>query len=498
MFVDANEVEDGAAFQSDVCLIGAGAAGITLALALAERGLDVSLVESGGFTPDPRTQSLTAGVTAGIDYPLTYSRLRYFGGSTNHWGGLCRALDDSDFAPRAWVEESGWPIARRELDPYYPKALRLVDIAVPHGSTFADLERPSERYPRLLGNGNSHFTSLLWLRSPPTRFGAKFRTEISESERIRCVLRANALEFSCVESGALVTGVKARTLTGRALSFAARCYVLCTGGIENARLLLLSDRVVAGGIGNQHDVVGRYFQEHLGLLSITMVVALPEGCRGIQEEYALRRSADQPGIGRMFGFTTTAQLRERHRLAAFSLNGLYELPAEKTPPDPIEELLPGSAAGRRLRWYQMMAIGEQSPNVQSRVFLSQERDLLGQRKAVLQWKVREQDERNVRESLNLFAAELVKNGRGRLRVRGLEEFPVVTGLAGHHMGTTRMADDPKRGVTDRNAKVHGVANLYIAGSSLFPTSGYANPTLTILALALRLADHLATTVSKGG
>lgn len=491
MLIDANDVGDATLVQSDVCVIGAGAAGITLALALAGPGLEVVLVESGGLEHEAETHTLQEAVNLDARYPVAASRSRFFGGSTNHWGGLCLPLDADDFLPHAWVADSGWPLRKPDLEPYYEKALPILDI--PRAYRLSDVRADEETHPPLLGPANAFFEPLVWLKSPPTRMGAKYREEVKQSGHVRCFLHVTATELVPTRDGSHVERVEARTFGGRHLRFAARQYVLSAGGIENARLLLLSDSVVPRGLGNQHDLVGRYFMDHLNQVVGSIAVVSPRGLPSFQEEHLVERRL--PGVERsQFGFATTARLRAEHRLLACSLNA-----APAGEPDPtaaaIEELLIGPAGGsaaegppRAARHYALYTVAEQAPSPTSRVFLSHERDALGQRKIAVDLRVTPADARSVQRSLELFGLELARTGHGRLRVRDVGDVWHL--LAGHHMGTTRMADDPRRGVTDRNGKVHGVANLYVAGSSLFPTGGFANPTLTIIALTLRQAEQL--------
>jgi len=505
MFVDANALPAGAHTAADVCIVGAGAAGITLARTLARYGVTTALLESGGLTPDVDTQRLYDVVNADSrywfqndttgDYVFSTLRLRYFGGSTNHWAGTCRPLDAEDFMPRPWVEHSGWPITRADLDTYYPEAMAILDLPpLLHGLSYEDLVGNPVRPPRLLP-GNGEFTPLAWFVSPPTRMNEKYRGEIGANDRIRCILHANATDIGTDANGTHVNRIRVSTLAGRTSTVTAKAYVLCTGGIENARLLLLSDSVVPGGIGNRHDLVGRYLMEHPSTPFPWLALRSPDGAEQYLEEEVSQRS----GLGRLpsiksdfIGFATTPAFRRKHRLLACSINAMRATDSDlEQVPDAIRTLLnasPRASGARPLRLYRIMVLAEQAPNPNSRVTLGTELDALGQRKTVVALECLDIDRRNVKITLAHFARAVGALGRGRLQV--VESEPTLLAGGGHDMGTTRMADDPRRGVTDRHARVHGVDNLYVAGSSLFPTVGFANPTLTLVALTLRLADRL--------
>lgn len=509
MFLDANELPAGTHTEADVCIVGAGAAGITLARTLARNGITTALLESGGMAPEPQTQRLYDVINrqpqyyfendSEGSYVLSTLRVRYFGGSTNHWGGQCRPLDEEDFLPRAWVAHSGWPIRRADLDPYYPEAMSVLDLPPHlHGASFDQIARDSRHAPPLL-DSDSDFAPIAWFQSAPTRMNQKYRDEIGATDRIRCVLHANATEVLVDPDGRHVTRIAARTLGGRTLTCGAQVYVLCTGGIENARLLLLSDSVVAGGIGNRHGMVGRYLMEHPSTL-FPWLALLPHHEVPLYREEDVCERARQgrlPGVKNdMLGFATRSSFRRRHRLPACSINAFPVTNAnEDAVPDAIRDLLArsghqGAAPGDKqaVRVYRILMLAEQVPNPSSRVTLGTELDALGQRKTVIAFRSTDDDRRNVRVSLTHFTRALGALGRGRLQLAE-PEIELRAG-GGHDLGTTRMADDPSRGVTDRHCRVHGVDNLYVAGNSLFPTVGFANPTLTLVALTLRLADRL--------
>jgi choline dehydrogenase-like flavoprotein len=489
-------------------VVGGGPAGITLARAFAGGGMDVCVVEAGGLEPDAEVQALYEGESVGIEYPLAATRLRRFGGSSNHWGGYVRPLDPIDFEARDWVPFSGWPFGLGELAPYYGPAGEIVEVAPAryansaYWSEVTGVQLPEPPAGRL------------WTRfvhfSPPTRFGERYGPRLERAANVRVLLHANVVNIDAAETGRSVTGLTVRTLEGRSHAVKARYYVLATGGLENARLLLLSNDVVATGLGNQHDLVGRFFMEHPHLSGFCEVVVAD--LERLPPIYRERVRADGHGVKVAFN-PSEGFLREHRLLNATFMYGVAGEYRSDAPPGSAmrakglqADVLQASRrflsdAGGPVKgddpaylgvWLGVGCACEQVPNPDSRVSLSEERDRLGLRRIRLDWRLTEQDRRSVVAHMHSLALELGALGIGRtvLTVEDNGQWPDAVGGGSHHMGTTRMHDDPRRGVVDRNSKVHGVDNLYVAGSSVFPTSGAANPTLTIVALTLRLADHL--------
>ncbi len=495
MLVDTRTIDVGRTIRADVCIAGAGAAGITIARALASQGLSVCLLESGGLDFDEEHQSLYEGRVGGSvpgrnpSY-LTRSRLRYFGGSTNHWQGWCRPLDDLDFRVRSWVPDSGWPIGRSDLIPYYDRAADLLEIAPFHDSRDEGIGWD----PTLLFLDHPSFVSKRFHFSPPIRFGSRYRPELSGDSKIDVFLNASVVGIDADETGSRIRRIRAATLTGVHVEVVATSYVLAAGGIENARLLLLSDDVHRSGLGNDSDLVGRYFMEHPHLNTagyIVLAVPLPQlGIYGRRENM---RAALCP----------SEALQREHKLLNLSITLAVDRHDETSSMDGLETALSHlrrfqpdtpSPRGKRLTCFVR---AEQSPNRQSRVTLTADRDRLGLRRVNLAWQMSEYDIDSIRRTLEILASKLGHAARGRLRVHIGETDPWI-GMGGgsHHMGTTRMSDHASRGVVDADCRVHGLSNLFVAGSSVFPTGGFANPTLTIVALSLRLAEHLVGTLKN--
>jgi len=456
MFVDARSLPADERLDADLCIVGAGAAGIVLALTLAGAGRHIILVESGDLTPDPATQDLYRGQSVGLPYALGASRLRYFGGTTNHWQGACRALDAPDLAVRDWVPHSGWPFPRSVLDPYYERARPLCDLA-PAPATVDDLRAAGGRPISWSGP----LETAVWQMSPPTRFGEKYRAALEAAPGLTVLLNANLIGLATVADTSAVALARCGTLTGSRFAIAAGRYVLACGGIENARLLLLSGGGDPHGLGNRHDLVGRCFMEHPRDRSYTLVPYE----RTPMAFYVMHDTGRGPVMGRL---ALSEEAMRREHLLNMSIT-LFP---------PRRNYL---VRRRRIR---LLINLEQAPDPDNRVTLGAQRDALGLPKVQLEWRWREADQRNLERLRGVLGRELGRLGR-------LVSAPVPPDPnAHHHLGTTRMHRDQRQGVVGVHGRVHGLANLFVAGSSVFPTGGYANPTLTIVALALRLAAHL--------
>jgi choline dehydrogenase-like flavoprotein len=526
---DARTLED-AGLQTDVCIVGAGAAGITLAIELARAGREVCLLESGDFAPDHDTQALHDLESVGYPPRANYmSRARYFGGSCNLWAGRSMLLSEFDLSPRPWVPHSGWPIGHAEVARHYPRAAALLRLpgrqqfAIgAHQAGMSDDER------RLLDDARLTPTVSLWAPAP-MRFGATYRRALEKSPRARVVINANLTRIHLNEGGDRVEALSVATLAGQRFKVRARTVVLACGGLENARLLLASCDRQSHGIGNRFDQVGRYFMDHPR--AVFGKVRLRPGCRlpalrgfplpdgkvqvglGLSEQMQRRErllnhyltvEAEVSGYARQ-SYQSSVEimkilLRRGHAGRRWELgkaalgalpNMVYLLTPKEILPHPVYRWcwLARQALPRKPRPESLVVVYfcEQPPDPASRVQLCPEVDRLGVNRLVLDWRIDGAVSGSILRLQQLLAERLEQTGLGRLE--NPESEPTFTD-ASHHMGTTRMSDDPRSGVVDRHCRVHGVDNLYVAGSSVFPCAGHANPTLTVVALALRLAQHL--------
>jgi choline dehydrogenase-like flavoprotein len=528
MYVDARHVPTNTSIDTDLCIIGAGVAGITLASRLASRQLRVCLIEGGGFKRQDRVQDLYRGDNVGLDYELLEeARSRFFGGSSNCWGGWCRPLDELDFERRDWVPNSGWPFRREALATYYEEAHRLLALGPFDYTPETWYKRIGRPEARLLPLDPAKIASMIVQFSPPLRFGEAFRSTFGLTRDVQVLLHANACELLANGEASRVDRLRVRTLEGNEFHVTAGTFVLAMGGIENARLLLLSNGVSAAGLGNEHDLVGRYFMDH-PRLRLGRVRFAP-GWRHVplyDVKYCYHsEQLSAGGVSVAAHLAPTARLQQRERLlnarvyvaSVFPGEALLHLPDLLATWRHLRRAYPSLAGNQvarglrqahrlayhfyaRLHWppsliqhHEVESVVEPVPDPDSRVSLSPERDALGLNRARLDWRVGELERRTLGRVHRLIDGELRAAGIGALESdldpdrRG---WPERLGWCWHHMGTTRMDDDPRRGVVDRNCRVHRVGNLYVAGSSVFPTCGSDTPTVTIVALALRLADRI--------
>lgn len=480
----------------DLCIVGAGAAGITLALALADRGLRIALLESGGIEEDADTSDLLNGAMTGIRTwnPRT-QRARYLGGTTNRWAGWCRPLSRDDFEERAHVPHSGWPISFDDLEPWYRRAHERVEL----GDFVWDAAAvaAADGVPLLLPN-NDVVRSVYFQYSPPTRFGERYRSELESSESIDLILWANLREIHLDAAGDRVEWLDVRTLSGVGFRIEAERFVLALGGLENPRVLLASKGRFAEGVANGHDLVGRYFMEHPHYYSSAAWVMNGEPDLRFYRRYETTYEGPDGSLaGRPIRgvLALTSAIRASEGLPAFTMElvdaDLSTATTGEVPPTRIASMLQNEAPTQRL--VRLTCRTEQYPMADSRVTLQDDDvDALGMPRLTLDWRVGDEDRRGMRRALELVAMEMAANGLGRIwtpHENGL--FTWNTQPGGHHMGTTRMSADPTTGVVDANLRCHEVSNLWLVGASVFATGGDANPTLTIVALAERLAAHLA-------
>lgn len=492
----------------DVCVVGTGPAGMTTALTLARGGFSVALMEGGGADLTEESQALYEGEVEGLDnFELDVSRLRMLGGSSNHWNGRCRPFEAMDFFERPYSAMSGWPIGKEELDPYAAATDAILDLEAP-----LPPERP-------LAAGGGIFREVFWQRSAPTLFGVKYGDELAAMPGLALCLDANLVDLRLDPALGRVTEAVFRSYAVGDPGFTvrARSYCLCLGGIENARALLNFDGQVPGGIGNGNGLVGRYFQDHVAVdvADILFDHPLPEGTRELSYAPTLDYQNGIEGLAMVFNleFRPAREISLTHQLirTAECLTPLTERLIERM----RHETLKCKAGGLTELWVQrdpehhpsgiVWAQTEQPLISDCRVMLNAEIDPLGQRRATLDWRLDDHYYATLREATIALGGVLAEEGIARLKIRNwlLEEHPVLPTRAEnigdigsrHHMGTTRMATDPERGVVDSDCKVHGIANLYMGGSSVFPTGGFANPTYTIVQMSLRLADHLTRELS---
>lgn len=545
MLVDtATQVPDDF-LQFDVCIVGSGPAGITLAREISRAGLRVCLLESGGHKPAEDTQNLNAGAVDSAhgyrEQTLREGRCRQFGGTANLWNHEVRGesarhiryvpLDEIDFERRGWVPESGWPFSRREIQPFYERAQQVCGIG------------KFDFRARVWGIGtkNSQPWQTEKIESVVSQFGSSgiflghYRRELVRDERVTVILRAVLLQLQMDPLSRAITSAQAGAPDGRKFQVRARAFVLAAGGLENARILLLQHALQPGGLGNQHDMVGRCFMDHPAIKLGTLIPPSSAvfGQAGFYDQHDVGGQAImgklhiRPHVMRREKMLNLCAVLVPHfkNLRANGRAVLHQLlvrgprflwrhlSAEhryspQTGGDPpqavrrrlLEQYYSEGQCGwsrlsgleRRFGEFGVHSLVEQSPDRSNRIMLQEQTDAFGQRKIKVLWRWNELDLRSIRQAQQIFREELAAAGIGSFIPVGeaVGSRPRRFNSPHHFLGTTRMHDNPRNGVVDADCRVHDVPNLFIAGSSVFPTGGFANPTLTIVALTLRLAIHL--------
>lgn len=520
------------AVTTDVAVIGSGAAGQAAARRLLARGCSVVLLESGGLDHEAESADLNRGEVVCQPYhPLEHSRLRFFGGTTAIWGGRCAELDDIDFERREWVDHSGWPIGPADLSGYVDDARRLLDVDAASAGSM-----PSSDPLDQLAEGE---LAVRWWRFDPVfdRFTIDRAGDLENHPRCTLMIHATVREIMLAKDGSSIERLDVRTPGGRKVDIRARHYLLAAGGIENPRILLASNSVAERGVGNEHDLVGRFFMEHphgrggrivgqadwrwLRAFAKRRVAGIEVAptlvpSEGLQRREGLLNSsmtvAVRPPVTGSHALVKRAYLHVKHRTAP-TRGGRSLWKATR-------QLVRGYTGltgalhpwlVKRFRGLDLALVirAEQAPNPLSRVRLTRDTDAYGMPRVALDWRLSGIDVDSVAGLVAALGRESRRIGLGEVEPAAWMSDPAKHWVSDdlisahpiggfHHMGTTRMASDPRRGVTDGFGRVHGLPNLHIAGSSLFPTGGWANPTLTILALSLRTADRIADELQQSG
>lgn len=516
-YIDAKTDAANGTIEGSVCVVGAGAAGITLVRRLAETIPGIVLIESGGLDLDGDTQDLYSAQMLGLQYyDLTASRLRYFGGTTNHWSGFCRANDEIDYERRPSLGLPGWPLSYSDLEPYISEAAAGLGV----NSNFLDpaaILSGADIDPSGLAERSSSIleTKIFQIaQEKEIRLGPKYKDVFGASRNVRVYLNLNAVQIQLTSDGTSVDYLRCATLTGKKLTVRARLFVLCCHAIENARLLLTSNDVETRGIGSRFDHVGRYFMDHIHIAASKFVPtdAFPKIYNfawgtahsmnaniGFSDD-ALRQHDLLEYYGR---FIPVYIEPEASSAIARAKRGFMEPGSVAFLRDVATAVMnlpemPGVMAARRNLYFarplyfELEHRIEQSPNPNSRVVISDRRDALGSLVADLDWRLAEPDYRSYRKAQELLGAELAALGWGRLMPEDVTPELVRSRVAGnyHNIGTTRMSSAPSDGVVDPDCRVHGVANLYVGGSSVFPSAGCSGPTMMIIGMALRMSEHL--------
>jgi len=500
--------------RADVCVIGAGAAGILLATQIAAAGRTVTLLEAGGVQQEPRSQGIYRSEVTGHPHEgIHVGRFRYYGGTTTQWGGQILELADSNFEQRSHVEGSGWPISKALLKEYYERALNFV------GLKFAEHEdsRVQAAFKLEQLNVAPEF-SLLYSRHSLERNFAHHHA-VREAGGLSIYLHANVVGFVMTQGGSAIKGVRVAGFSGRKGEITADYFVICMGGIETTRLLL---QPMAAGTApwQANGDLGKHFQDHILIECIPLrdVKVRPvhryfgyEEIAGYQYRTHVRLSSGAQAEFKTLDIAGTINpyqkgLRGRERASRmlrriiregepplfenFASDGVYV-------PAVIKDLFVRRIFGETSVWRRMMLTlhCEQSPSSASSISLSDRKDRFGMFITRLYWDISDLEVHSIRTYLRLAQKVFSRTQVAELRIPAgfFEDDALVRAMCNdsyHHMCGTRMSSSQSNGIVDPNLKMHGVANGYICSTSVFPSSGFSNPTHTLLALAMRLSDHL--------
>jgi choline dehydrogenase-like flavoprotein len=511
MFVDTRELEDGSLVEGDICIVGAGAAGISIALEWINTKYKVILLEGGGFEYDDTVQNLYDGTTTGQKYfPLKSSRLHSYGGTTWMWAGMSSPFDKIDFEKRKWVPHSGWPITKQELDPFHSRAQEKLNL----GDYQYNIEYWQKKLPNMtpFPLDKNVICNKMWEHST-VRFGEEYYSNLRNAENIYLFTYANVVNIKANKAISEIKEIVAKNHNGKTLYVKAKYFVLACGAIQNARLLLASNSQTSKGLGNNNDLVGRYFMEHIEMVSSELKLSKPfptslyvvyHGITKAHGELSLTEHEQKRhkilngtacllplSIGR-HRKPRIETWKDKNPLKALKTNADHMAKSIKKGQKEVQDKLPNR--------FQLITRMEQAPNPKSRITIGLEKDKLGMPRANFHWEFSALEKRSIRKLHQILGEQFKKSGIGHVELADFlkdennPHFSKDTTPGWHHMGGTRMSDDPKKGVVDSNCKVYGISNLFIAGSSCFPTSGAPNPTLTLLALTLRLSDYIKKSI----
>ena len=498
MLKDIRELADGSHLKADIVIIGGGMQWV---------GSDktVLILESGGLVHDAETQKLYAGTTtlSGPDGTrqtaneyLQTSRARFYGGSLNWWAGVCVPIQSAAFEARAWIGEKGWPISLNDLMPFYDRACDALSIPRYDGSVHKKLE-DSGAYLDLQGSEGlvNQAQQVSKVTKNNREHALAFLTEYLKAPNIAAFLHANATRLVVDDKHESLTHLEVTTLSKKRYKVTGEDYIMACGGVENARLLLASNQLHETKFGHRSNALGQYFQSHLrGFKERTNTMAgsdihFSEAQNFDSYMYKTKTEYEHAALI----LSPDAQQTHQANLIEISLfsydeRGVPDELAIRHMATKIDRVDYTSEKGRHCVF---IYDAEHLPNAESRLQLSQDVDALGIPRVELDWRLSNKDVSGLRNAVKAVACELGAANIGRLCFPVSDsEIVTLSDMTAHHIGTTRMDNDPQLGVVDANLKCHDLDNLYIVGSSVFPTSGTANPTLTIVALSIRLADHL--------
>jgi choline dehydrogenase-like flavoprotein len=558
MILSAEEQEPRAELDAGICIIGAGAAGITLACEFDGSDFKVLLLEAGGLRPDAAASNDLYRGSAEPPHPNPSEFRRViFGGTTGTWGGRCVPFDPIDFEKREYIADSGWPISYADVARHYPRAMSYCDAGAFEFSVAGSLQRRPDGSPRRpvplpsvpgMVDDSVVLTDRIERYSLPTDFGRRYRNRIARSKNVTALLNARCVSLNREPGAERIESVTIADRSGNRSTVRSRVFILAVGGIEAVRLLMLSDSQ-GPGLGNHSDCLGRFYACHF---ENTLGRFIADGG---EPAFGFERTLDGVYCRRKLQFSAEAQRDNRLLNSAFrlhfppysdaahgspALSAIYlakstlireyqtilqhgsEAAVHSPPSAHLKNVVGGlpalgrfayewlfqrQLAKRKLPYtlvkngdgsYPLEFNSEQTPQASNRIRLIDEIDRDGLKRVRVDWRIAEEDAQSAQRAFLLLRDVLHRRSSCRLE---FDEDGLLAAirrsipLGGHHMGTARMAVSPNDGVVDSNCSVFGLPNLFIASSAVFRTNSHANPTLTIVALALRLAEFLKDTMA---
>jgi choline dehydrogenase-like flavoprotein len=549
MIISSSDLASEGPLDAGICIIGAGAAGITLACELDGHNTKVVVLESGGLKADPAlADDYRGAATAPHADPADFRRAG-FGGTTSLWGGRCVPFDPIDFERREHIPRTGWPISYDEVARYYPSAIAYCDAGRFDFTASGSLAGALPTISGLDGAGTI-VDDCIERYSLPTRFGKRYRRRIERSGNVLVVLNSRCVRLIRRSGADSIAAAEFADAAGRHRQVRARVFVVATGGIEVPRLLMCSDEE-GSGLGNRHDLLGRFYSCHFESTCARLVT------NGARVVFNFERTTDRVYCRRRLRISDRTQREFRllntvfrlhfppycdatHGSAVMSL--IYLLKSSLAPEyrailqhnvadaarSPTRQhvrnvvfglqQLPGFCydwvfrmllAERKLPYtlvanadgsYPIEFNCEQTPLESNRITLLDDTDRHGLRRVQITWRVCQSDLEAAERAFVVLRDALSRTTSCRLQYDEEllhEQIGRSVPVNGHHIGTARMAATERDGVVDASCAVFGLPNLYVAGAAVFPTSSYANPTLTIVALAVRLATHLKAALAQG-
>jgi choline dehydrogenase-like flavoprotein len=542
MIISSQDASNDMASDAAVCIVGSGAAGITLACEFDRCNFKVLLLEAGDRSAAVQTPDFYAGKATAPHPPANEFRRVGFGGTTSIWGGRCVPFDPIDFERREYLANSGWPISYQEVAKHYPRALQYCDAGEFEFTASASIKDAAATISDLTENRVID-GDLIERYSLPTDFGKRYRRKLSESKNVIAVLGARCVRLHRLPGQDRVSGVEIALQSGERRTLAPKITIVAAGGIESTRLLLASDPN-AQGIGNSFDLLGRFYGCHI---QGTFARLVPNGTAVV---FDFERARDGAYCRRKLQFSPDAQRQHRLRNTAFRLHfpeysdashgsaamsAIYlakslliseyqtilqqkgQLAVMSPKREHLRNILFGipqllrfstdwlfrrQLAERKLPYtliankdgsYPLEFNCEQTPLESSRITLLNDLDAQGVRRVNIDWRRTDEDIAAVERGFRLLRDTLSRSSKCRVEFDdelARRRLEVSDPTGGHHLGTIRMAASARLGVVDANCAVFDCPNLYVASSAVFPTGSHANPTLTIVALALRMAEHL--------